>query len=164
VEPGEIADPTADPTRLASAPKSRPVEATMPALPWTTFATIDPTTECTVMASRLPLRSHRDIPRFLLSTLRIRRQLANTPGILGYALDAHLIGKTFWTVSAWTSRADLGRFDRADPHARAKSAIRPVMRRSTFVFWNCPAADLPIRWDEVRRRIHAVAGSPRSHA
>lgn len=125
----------------------------MPTIPWTRRSSPAPTTECTVMASKLPLRSHRSIPRFLSHTLRIRRQLANAPGLIGYALDAHPIAKTFWTVSAWTSSTDLRQFDRTNPHHAAKNDIRSAMQPTTFVFWTCRADELPIGWDEVRRRI-----------
>lgn len=67
----------------------------MPALPWTSISTAETGTQLTVMASRLPLRAHRHIPGFLRWTLRIRHQLAQTPGLVGYSLDAHLLGKTF---------------------------------------------------------------------
>jgi hypothetical protein len=125
----------------------------MPKLPWTTIDSVPPDTEVTVMASRLPLRRYRHIPRFLVATLRIRRQLAQSDGLIGYALDAQLVRKTFWTVSAWTGRDRLYRFDGADPHRSAKEGIRPHMEPSTFVFWTGTAADLPISWDEVRRRL-----------
>ena len=125
----------------------------MPALPWKAISTVPANTEVTVMASHLPLRSHRSIPRFLRWTLRIRRQLASTPGLVGYALDAHLFAKQFWTVSAWTGRPELHQFDRAEPHSVAVKTIRPLMDRSTFVTWTTTASDLPIRWNEVRRRI-----------
>jgi hypothetical protein len=125
----------------------------MPKLPWTTIESVPPDTEVTVMASRLPLRRYRHIPRFLVATLRIRRQLAQSDGLVGYALDAQLARKTFWTVSAWTGRDRLYRFDGADPHRSAKEGIRPHMEPSTFVFWTGTAADLPIPWDEVRRRL-----------
>ncbi len=87
--------------------------------------------------------------------MQIRRQLAGTDGLVGYALDAKLLSKTFWTVSAWQSREALDRFSRANPHAVRVSAIRPHMRPSTFVFWTGRAGDLPINWAEVRRRIDA---------
>ncbi|HEX5771744.1 MAG TPA: hypothetical protein VFY11_12330 [Nocardioidaceae bacterium] len=105
------------------------------------------------MASKLPLRSHRSLPQFLSHVVRIRRQLAGSPGLVGYALDAHPFAKTFWTVSAWTSNAELGRFDRSDPHTSTKDSIRPTMLPTTFVFWTCRADELPVRWAEVRRRI-----------
>ncbi|MGH9025850.1 MAG: DUF3291 domain-containing protein [Acidimicrobiia bacterium] len=127
----------------------------MPALPWKRFAAVEPETECTVMGSRLPLRKHRSIPGFLRWTLRIRGQLAETPGLIGYALDAKLTRKTFFTVSAWRSRADLERFVETDPHHTGIEAIRPHMAPSQFVFWTCPARELPVRFDEVRRRLDA---------
>ena len=128
----------------------------MPPLPWTKVTDVEPNIDCTVMASRLPLESYRDIPRFLRWTLRIRRRLAHTPGLIGYALDAQLLRKTFWTVSAWTGRADLGRFDRSEPHAEAKGAIRPRIRPSTFVMWSSTTAELPVKWSDVRRRIEVA--------
>jgi hypothetical protein len=108
------------------------------------------------MASRLPLRSHLRIPSFLTATRRIRRQLAAAPGLVGYALDAKLLGKTFWTVSAWHSREQLEAFAATDPHRRDVARIRPNMEPTTFVFWTATAGDLPIAWDEVRRRIEAA--------
>jgi hypothetical protein len=77
------------------------------------------------MGSRLPLRSYRDIPAFLLWTLRIRRQLAGTAGVVGYALDAHLLRKTFWTVSAWTG-AEGGRGVRPPGSACRRSGRHPA--------------------------------------
>jgi hypothetical protein len=135
----------------------------VPALPWKSVSTVDPATECTVMASRLPLRSHRHIPGFLRATLRIRRQLARSPGLVGYALDARLLGKTFWTVSAWTGPAELARFAGADPHRSATRAIAPKMRPSTFVTWTCRGSELPVPWPEARRRVEearAAAAMP----
>jgi hypothetical protein len=125
----------------------------MPAIPWSPFADVEPQAEVTVMGSRLPLRSYRDIPAFLLWTFRIRRQLARTPGLVGFALDAHLLAKTFWTVSAWTGQGPIDDFVRRDPHAAGMAAIRPRMRPSTFLFWTERAADLPLGWAEIRGRL-----------
>jgi hypothetical protein len=125
----------------------------MPALPWSSHETVEPDTECTVMASRLPLRSHAKIPGFFAAMMRIRRQLAGATGLIGYALNAELAPKTFWTLSAWKSRQDLDQFARTDPHASDVGKIRPSMEPTTFVFWTARAGDLPISWDEVRRRI-----------
>jgi hypothetical protein len=130
----------------------------MPKLPWKTVGEVDPGAECTVMGSRLPLRHYRHVLGFMRWTMKIRRQLAGTEGLLGYALDAQIGKKTFWTVSAWSGRDHLRRFDRADPHHEATEAIRPRMLPSTFVFWTATAKDLPIAWDEVRQRIEAAPG------
>ena len=131
----------------------------MPALPWITVATPDRDANLTIIASRLPLRSHRDIPRFLWHTWLVQRQLAHSPGLVGYSLDARLWRKTFWTVSAWVSRPELGGFDRSSPHRAAKDAIRPAMLPTTFVMWRCRADCLPVTWVEVRGRVEAAAAS-----
>jgi len=125
----------------------------MPALPWKKIEELAPDTEVTVMASRLPLRHHRSIPRFMMWTLRIRRQLAASPGLVGYSLDAQLAGKRFWTVSAWTGNPELRQFNRTDPHRSATTDIGPLMDPTTFVTWTTSAGELPIEWAEVRRRI-----------
>ena len=125
----------------------------MPKLPWTNVEAVPPDTEVVVMASRLPLRRYRHIPGFLAATLRIRRQLAGAPGLVGYALDAKLLRKEFWTLSAWTDRRALAAFDRADPHRASVDGIRPHMARSTFTFWSTTAADVPVAWDEATRRV-----------
>ena len=129
----------------------------MPALPWLSVGTPDPDADLTVMASRLPLRSHGDIPRFLWQTWLVHRQLARSPGLIGYSLDAHLLAKTFWTVSAWQSRPDLGTFDRTRPHAAAKDALRSSMMPSTFVMWRSRPEELPTTWPDVRERVAAAA-------
>jgi hypothetical protein len=125
----------------------------MPALPWKRYDDVEPSTECVVMGSRLPLKSYLRIPTFLAATMRIRRQLARTPGLVGYSLNAQLLRKMFWTVSVWSSRPALDEFARTDPHHRDTDRIRPAMLPTTFVFWTARADELPISWAEVRRRI-----------
>lgn len=131
----------------------------MPALPWSRIATADPGTELTVVATRLPLRSYRHIPAFLVWTLRIRRQLAHAEGLVGYSLDAHLLRKTFLTVSAWQSRAAVDEFVHQDPHAAGMAAIRPNMEHSAFAFWTVAPEDLPLRWGDVRSRLAPKSGT-----
>lgn len=127
----------------------------MPALPWTAISQPDPDRDYVIMASRLPLARYRDLPAFLRATLVIRTQLSGARGLIGYSLDAHLARKTFWTLSAWDSQDTLDEFSHADPHRSRVNAIRPRMRPTTFRFWTVRGADLPVSWDEARRRIAA---------
>jgi hypothetical protein len=86
--------------------------------------------------------------------MRIRRQPAHTPGLVGHALDTDLIEKTLWTVSAWMNNAELNQFNRTDPHRSIKCTIRSAMLPTTLcVSGPAHAGKLPIGWDEVRRRI-----------
>ena len=125
----------------------------MPPLPWSTVNAAPTDQPCVVMASRLPLKHHRDIPAFLRRTLAIRGQLRAAPGLIGYALDADLWHATFLTVSAWTDQSQLSAFAAADPHAGSVRQTRPHMRPSTFVTWTTTTAALPIGWEDVRTRL-----------
>ena len=128
-------------------------------LPW---STADPRADisCTVIAGRLPVRSVRDLPAVLAWTRRVRRQLATAPGLAGHGAALDLSGLTLWTVSAWTTRTDLTRFERGEPHQAAESSLRARLWPATFAVWTCATADLPLAWTEIRRRVEVA---PRSH-
>ena len=99
-------------------------------------------------------------PRLLALDTPHHGQLSDAPGLVGYSLDAHLFRKTFWTLSAWTGQDAMEAFVRADPHAEGMAAIRPHMAESTFVFWTVTAGELPVTWDEARRRIEKRRQAP----
>ena len=125
----------------------------MAALPWVQRQEIEPAREYVAMASRLPLAQHRSIPGFIRDTLGIRRQLASTPGLVGYALDAHLLDKTFWTFSVWTDRASLAAFARSDPHLQITRRLQGRMEATGFEYFPITGHDVPLPWDEVRRHL-----------
>jgi heme-degrading monooxygenase HmoA len=130
----------------------------MPALPWTSRAAPDPEATYVVMGSKLPLLGYRFIPRFLAHSMKIRRQLASTDGLIGYALNARLAHKEFWTVSVWQSRDELERFATTDPHATIIRTKSERMAESKFVFWTCRGRDLPVTWSVVAEHLNASAG------
>ena len=107
----------------------------MPALPWVKGHSIDANGNYVAMASRLPLKSYVSVPGFLRDVLKIRRQLANTPGLVGYALNADLARKTFWTFSVWDDQASIGAFAAIDPHRRIARALQRRMGASKFKFF-----------------------------
>jgi heme-degrading monooxygenase HmoA len=127
----------------------------MPALPWVGRQTIDPDHEYQAMASRLPLKRHRSIPSFLWDTLAIRRQLTKAPGLMGYALDAQLGAKTFWTFSVWEDRASLEAFARSDPHRRIIQRLRPVMGESRFEVFPVAGSQLPMSREQMKAPVQA---------
>ena len=132
----------------------------MPAIPWKTFMNVDPQREYLVMASRLPLQSYRHIPKFLRLTRAVQRQLATTEGLVGYALNAQLAKKTFWTVSAWVDDEHLGTFAHAMPHANVIRQLRPHMAPTNFVTWTARGTELPVLWDAAMARVMTAAASP----
>ena len=128
----------------------------MPALPWKEFQAVDPGRQYAAMASRLPLLAHRSVPGFLLDAMRIRGQLAHAPGLVGYALNAQPARKTFWTISVWKDEPSLSRFAAADPHRTLAKGLQPQMGQSHFAFFPVSGGDLPLNWEEVRRRLAAA--------
>jgi heme-degrading monooxygenase HmoA len=122
----------------------------MPALPWVQREKIDPAASYQAMASYLPLTRHRSVPGFLADALAIRRQLAKAEGLIGYALDAELTSKTFWTFSVWKNRSDLDAFARSDPHHRIIQRLRPHMGESRFAFFSLSGNTLPVTREQMK--------------
>ena len=125
----------------------------MPALPWLERQPIDPQHQYVAMASRLPLKSYRSIPGFLRDTMRIRRQLGQAAGLVGYTLNAGLARKTFWTFSVWEDQASLDKFAAGDPHHAIISRLLPRISPTRFEFFPISGADLPLTWAQITARV-----------
>ena len=132
----------------------------MPALPWTWRQPADPGRTYVAMASRLPLNRRRSIPGFLRDTLAIRRQLARAGGLVGYALDAQLGRRTFWTFSVWEDRASLDAFASSDPHRAITRRLRPLMGQTRFEFFPIPGSELPMTWDQMKAPVRDQPDPP----
>jgi hypothetical protein len=123
-------------------------------LPWTTSKSPQPADgPVIIMASRLQLRRLRDVPSFLAASLRIRRQMLGAPGALGLSLIARPLQLTFWTLSAWQNQAALSATVGREPHKQIMKRFQPRAAESSFVTWTAPATELPVGWDEARRRL-----------
>jgi heme-degrading monooxygenase HmoA len=119
----------------------------MPAIPWRNLSPVASGREYLVMASRLPLKSHLRIPKFMRLTLVVARQLQHTPGLIGYGLLARPVAKTFWTLSAWDGREALAAFTRTMPHVQVMKDLQAHMMSTTkFTQWTVPGSSLPVSW------------------
>jgi hypothetical protein len=125
-------------------------------LPWKTSLEPDPEATYLAMASSLPLRRLAATPRFLTFVQTIRRQLADAPGLVGYALWAKPLAKRYWTLSVWTGDDALASFMRTPPHIDVMRRLRPEMNPTRFVQWPVKGSDLPIAWSEAVRRLEAA--------
>lgn len=132
----------------------------MPTLPWIPMEDAAPDAEAVVMASRFEVRSLRHVPGFFLASLALLRQARTSPGTHGFTLKAELTKRTFWTLSAWRDDASLRAYAAAEPHRSTMRRKRGVMRDSTFVYWKVTGAELPIAWDDARRRLAEKAREP----
>ena len=125
----------------------------MPALPWTSIAEPEPDHTYVGFATKLPLTAHRHVPGFLRDTLRIRRQLAASPGLVGYSLLAELGAKTFWTVSVWEDEAALRSFAAAEPHRSVMRRVPARMGDSAFRTFAVSGRELPLTWPTSKDRL-----------
>ncbi|MFE2100131.1 DUF3291 domain-containing protein [Streptomyces sp. PTD9-10] len=125
----------------------------MPTLPWNTVNKPAPDAEAFVMASRLEVRSLKDVPRFFLKSLVAWRQVSGAPGAYGASLIAEPFKRTFWTLSAWQDKDALYTYARTEPHKSIMTGLRSTMKQSVFTFWEVPAAGLPIDWSDAKRRL-----------
>lgn len=125
----------------------------MPTLPWTIPNPAQPGTQAYAMASRFEVRSAKDVPRFFLKSLTAWRQVRSAPGCLGASLVAQPLRRVFCTLSAWENRDALYTFAGTQPHRSIMTSLRPTMRGATFTFWDVPAGELPLSWDDAQRRL-----------
>ncbi|WP_431037586.1 DUF3291 domain-containing protein [Streptomyces sp. P6-2-1] len=126
----------------------------MPTLPWTTpNPPRAETGSALVMASRLEVRSLKDVPKFFLRSLAAWKQVRGAQGALGASLIANPLQRTFWTLSAWENRELLYAYAKTEPHKSIMTGLRPTMRRSDFTFWEVPVGELPITWADAKERL-----------
>ncbi|MEU1418883.1 DUF3291 domain-containing protein [Kitasatospora sp. NPDC005751] len=125
----------------------------MPTIPWITPHPATPGTQAVVMASRFEVHSLGDVPRFLLKSYAVWRQIQSAPGALGASLIARPTKRTFYTLSAWESQQALQDFARAEPHRSIMTGLRSTMRESVFTYWQAPVEQLPVGWPEAHRRL-----------
>jgi heme-degrading monooxygenase HmoA len=125
----------------------------VPALPWTTTSTPDPTHTYTAFATTLPLTGHRHVPGFLRDTWRLRRQLRTAPGLIGYGLVADLRRATFRTISVWEDDASLRAFAGAEPHRSIMRRIPQRMGTVELRRFEVAGSDVPLTWRGVEDRV-----------
>ena len=111
------------------------------------------------MATFLPLKSYRTIPRFLRLASSVAGQLEGTSGLVGYSLLAQPTRARFWTLSAWTDRRALGAFVREMPHLGVMGQLRPYMGPTRFTAWTVLGSTVPISWEEATERLMGPTAS-----
>lgn len=125
----------------------------MPALPWRSFAAPQSDTEYLALLSYLPLNTFRAMPKFFRYIAQIRRQLADAEGLVGYSLEANILGKEFRTLSVWRDEETLMEFVWRNPHDRIMEDLRPHMGQTEFIRWKVGGASIPPDWEVAKQRM-----------
>jgi hypothetical protein len=63
----------------------------------------------------------------------------------------------FLTLSAWENHDALYSFAATEPHRGIMNTLRPTMRTATFTFWEVSTDELPLTWEDARRRLDEQA-------
>ena len=120
---------------------------------WNAFTEPDPESELHGVVGHLRPSGYRTVPRVLWHTRGIESQLAESAGLVGYALRAKLPQKKFWAVAAWESDDSLNTFVERDPHAETRVTLKRVMSESWFERFTLSGGEVPLTVDEALKRV-----------
>jgi hypothetical protein len=107
------------------------------------------------LVSMLVLNHYRDVPRFMYWTMRIRKQLKNSPELVGYSLKAEPWKKRFWTLSAWSSKDAMEMFVHSGSHKDMLANMKGRMGNSRFTDWQ--TKDVPLKWSDAVQKLNELA-------
>jgi hypothetical protein len=125
----------------------------MPDLPWSGRESMEPGVTYLAMASHLPLTRSSATVQFLRGVFAIRRQLAGTDGLVGYALRARPLARDYWTLSVWKDEPALRAFMQTAPHAELMRSLKPLIGPTKFVQWEISSVDGRPSWTTAIERL-----------
>ena len=125
----------------------------MAASPWKQFTAMAPDREYLAFASFLPLKRLAATPKMMGLASSVRRQLKDTPGIVGYSLDAKPFAREYYTLSVWDDEASLQAFVVHSPHVDVMSKLADDMDDTKFVRWTITGAEPRPTWAEAKQRL-----------
>ena len=120
---------------------------------WKMRQSPDPDREYLVLLSYLPLKTFRAFPRFFKYTAQITKQLDQSPGLIGYSLQAQIFNRTFLTLSVWEDESALMDFVNHLPHSEVMQKLAAMMGPTRFTRWNVHGAEIPPGWPEAKERM-----------
>jgi hypothetical protein len=109
--------------------------------PWKSIEALEPDREYLVLASSIPPLSRSSTRRLFNGASAVRKQLANTEGVVGFSLLARPMRKQYATLSIWVDEAALGAFADASPHRELMADLSPEMGPTQFVRWTITGSD-----------------------
>jgi uncharacterized protein DUF3291 len=118
-------------------------------------------------ATRLRVRSFRNLPAFLWMTFLAQRQIKRAPGFLGGRLLIDNL-RTYWTLSVWESEKAMKAFRSSGPHARVMPKLAEWCDEAAYTHWTAADDSIP-EWLEAYDhlvsdgRLSRVARPSRDH-
>ena len=136
----------------------RPVKS-----PWKQLQQIDAHREYVALASLIPPKSRGSTLRLFKGSRAVAKQMASTPGVVGFSMLARPVRKEYATLSLWVDDAALDAFARAMPHARLRDALAREMGETTFVRWTVKGSDGVPSWRDAFARLASSTASDERH-
>ncbi|MBX0297066.1 hypothetical protein [Haloarcula nitratireducens] len=120
---------------------------------WQSFIEPDPEAELQGVVGYLHPSRYRTVPKVLWHTRAIETQLAESDGLVGYALRAKLAQKKFWAVAAWESDESLQNFVESNPHAEIRITLKREMHESWFQRFGVSGEEVPLTVDGALEQV-----------
>lgn len=127
----------------------------MTRLPWKAGALQMHSGPYYISATRFTYDNLRSLAAVLWHGWRLRCAWPQVDGAVGLSVMADLRTRSTYTVSVWTSHAELQSWVRTDHHARLMKAYRPRLVDSAYEGWQATTLDLQECWRHALRRIGA---------
>lgn len=121
--------------------------------PWKKVRAVTPGAVAAV--TRLRLARWRDVPRFLILSMRLRKRMISAEGAIAVSLGAAMHKREFWTLTAWRSLDDMRGYMRAPDHAAAMKTYRGRMVTAASAHWELDG-HLP-DWHDARSKLNEAA-------
>ena len=121
--------------------------------PWKSIKALEPDREYVVLASSIPPLSRSSTRRLFNGASAVRKQLANTEGVVGFSLLARPMRKQYATLSIWVDEAALSAFADASPHRELMANLSPEMGPTQFVRWTITGSDGRPSWKDALQRL-----------
>jgi heme-degrading monooxygenase HmoA len=106
-----------------------------------------------VLASSIPPRSRASTRALFAGASAVRKQLANTDGVIGFSLLARPFRKQYATLSIWEDEAALETFATSEPHAQLMADLGPEMAPTRFARWSISSGDVRPSWRDALQRL-----------
>lgn len=115
-------------------------------------------TELLIVTTRSRLKGIRSLPSMMRATRRVRRQLAETEGVVRWA-SVVSSPTEFWTITAWRSRHEMQEFMRSDAHGDIMWGFSRLLSSLWLVRWR-PTENEVGSWSGVEFGPGAVKEQP----
>ena len=122
--------------------------------PWKSIKVLQLDHEYVVLASSIPPHSRSSTRRLFGGASAVRKQLAQTEGVVGFSLLARPLRKQYATLSLWVDEQALAAFADASPHRELMAKLSPEMGPTKFVRWTINGSDGRPSWREALQRLN----------